>query len=129
MERRGTVARAKGRQKKRLGARIVEGLADLRDTLKSGKPVEKRFTVRTIELDLEPGEYDAESVKCTRLALGVSQAVFARVLGASGDTVASWEQGVREPTPMARRLLDEINRNRDYWLQVLRDAATEKVGG
>jgi DNA-binding transcriptional regulator YiaG len=40
------------------------------------------------------------------------------------DTVASWEQGLREPTPMARRLLDEIRRDQQHWRNILKKAVT-----
>ena len=108
-----------------LGDKIVAGLTEFRDALVTGQPIEKRFTVRTVELDLKPRRYDAESVRMTRLGLKVSQAVFARIVGASVDTIEAWEQGQREPTPMACRLLDEINRNREYWLDVLRKSVKE----
>ncbi len=108
-----------------LGDKIVAGLTEFRDALATGQPIEKRFTVRTVELNLKSRQYDAKSVRRTRLGLNVSQAVFARIVGASVDTIEAWEQGQREPTPMACRLLDEINRNREYWLDVLRKSAKE----
>jgi DNA-binding transcriptional regulator YiaG len=46
----------------------------------------------------------------------MSQAVFANLMGVSLVLVQSWEQGVRTPAPMACRLLDEIDRNRTYWI-------------
>ena len=112
------------KRKPRLGTRLIERLTDVRDAVKSGQPLEKVFTVRTVVLDLEPHEYDAEKIRETRLSLGVSQALFAQVLGASVETVESWEQGVREPTPMARRLLDEIRRNKGHWLNIIRKSAS-----
>jgi putative transcriptional regulator len=115
--------RSKASKKARLGDRIVSGLTDLRDALKNGQKIEQRFTVRTVDLDLQPREYDAEDVRATRIVLGASQALFAQILGVSVETVESWEQGQRTPSPMARRLLDEINRDRDHWLKLLKKAA------
>lgn len=112
--------------KKRLGARLVEGLSEFRDALASGQPLEDRFTIRTLELDLQPQEYDPESVRLTRDRLGVSQAVFAKLLAVSVDLVQSWEQGSRKPSKMACRLLDEINRDRQHWLAILKQAARGK---
>ena len=43
-----------------------------------------------------------------RERLGVSQGVFAHLLGVSVVLVKSWEGGVRKPSPMARRLMDTI---------------------
>jgi putative transcriptional regulator len=99
---------------KRLGARIKESLEELRDALASGQPLESKFTVRTLEVP-EPRPHDARSVRALRQSLGVSQAVFARLLGVSNELVEHWEQGIREPKPLARRLLDEISRDpKDY---------------
>jgi len=111
-------------RKPRLGRRLIRGLTDIRDTLKKGQKLSEKFTVRTVVLDLEPTEYDADAIRKIRERLGVSQALFAQVLGASVDTVASWEQGVREPNPMARRLLEEISRNHEHWRKILRDSLT-----
>lgn len=113
-------------EKKSLGAEIIEGLAEFRDALRSGEPLGKKFTVRTIELDLKPRDYDAESVAATRATLKVSQAVFARVLGVSVAMVQAWEQGHRKPSPMACRLLDEINRDREHWILLLQKAIKRK---
>src|SRR4051794_17473009 len=55
-----------------------------------------------------------------------SQAVFARFLGVSRNTVRSWEQGVNAPSTMACRFLDEIRLNPAYWQQRLRDSAKVK---
>ena len=116
---------AKKKRDVSLGDKIVAGLTEFRDALATGQPIEKRFTVRNVELDLKARRYDAKSVRKTRSDLSVSQAVFARIVGASVDTIEAWEQGQREPTPMACRLLDEINRNRGYWLDVLRRSVKE----
>lgn len=112
------------RKKPRFGARLVQSLTDIRDAVRNGESLDQTFTVRTVVLDLEPQEYDAEKVRDTRRLLGVSQTLFAQILGASVDTVASWEQGLREPTPMARRLLDEISRNKKHWRAILRRSMT-----
>lgn len=66
-----------------------------------------RFTLRTIEI-VEPGQYDARSIRRTRRALNLSQGLFAQLLGISGSLVRSWELGTRTPAPMARRLLDQV---------------------
>ena len=105
------------------GAEIIEDLTCLRDALRSGQPIGKMFTVRTVELQLQPHPFDAEAVKRTRDALGVSQALFARLLGVSTDTVQSWEQGLREPCSMACRLLELIGSHQEHWLQVIKDSS------
>jgi putative transcriptional regulator len=108
---------------KPLGQRIIEGLTELHDALRSGEPLEKRFTVRRVRLITEPTKYDAKSVKKLRDSLAMSQALFASLMGVSVVLVQSWEQGVRTPGRMACRLLDEVKRNRTYWL----DAVTAKT--
>ena len=37
-----------------VASEIIDGLTELRDTLRQEKPIEERFTVRTVELDLRP---------------------------------------------------------------------------
>ncbi len=115
----------KKKAKKSFGREIIDGLKELHDVLASGQPLERRFTVRTVKLDLAPRRYRAKDVRATRDALAVSQAVFAQLLGTSTVTVQSWEQGTRQPPPMACRLLDEINATRGRWLKLLRDSVKE----
>ena len=61
-----------------------------------------------------------------RKAIAASQVVFAKLLGVSPNTIRSWEQGVNDPSHMARRFLDEIRFNPEYWKQRLRDSAKFK---
>jgi DNA-binding transcriptional regulator YiaG len=51
-----------------------------------------------------------------------SQAVFAKLLGVSLNTVRAWEQGVNHPSDMACRFLDEIRRDPAYWVRRLKEA-------
>ncbi len=104
----------------------LNDLRTLCDTLARGEPVDPPFTIRTVALDLEPAEFAPAQVRALRVSLGASQAVFAKIVGASPAAIEAWEQGVRTPTPMARRLLSEIDRNRSYWVNFLRRAV--KVG-
>jgi putative transcriptional regulator len=110
----------KAKRPRRLGDRLTEGMAELVAAMESGQPLERRFTVRTVELPDEPGAYDAASVRRTRDKLGASQAVFARLVGVSTVLVHSWETGTRAPSRLARRLLDEINRNPRRWAAMVR---------
>jgi putative transcriptional regulator len=59
----------------------------------------------TVEIPDEPPEIDAPTLVALRDQSRMSQAVFARLLNVSTKTVQSWEQGVRTPSPAARRLL------------------------
>ncbi len=59
----------------------------------------------TLELPDRPPEIGAEELVKIRLASGMSQAVFARLLNVSPKTVQSWEQGHRKPSQAALRLI------------------------
>lgn len=65
------------------------------------------ITVREVEVP-EPGHYGPKEVKALRKAMGVSQRVFAELLGVSKELAAQWEYGIRRPAPLARRLMDKI---------------------
>jgi putative transcriptional regulator len=106
-------------KKRNIGREILEGLREIRDTLAHGVPLEERFDVRHVEIP-EPSVYGASDVRRTRERLRVSQPVFARLMGISSILEKAWEQGRREPSPMARRLLDEINHDPDRWTSMFR---------
>jgi DNA-binding transcriptional regulator YiaG len=113
--------------KRTAGAEMLEGLRAFRDALRRGEKIEGRFTVRTLELDPErllPNEYNSEAVRTTRDRLGVSQPIFAQLLGVSLKLIQSWEQGTRKPEMLARHVLDDINRNPAEWFQRLGAAQT-----
>lgn len=62
--------------------------------------------------DLEvasPADYDATDIQKLRSELGVSQSVFAELIGVSKVLIESWEQGVRTPSSLARRLLEIVS--------------------
>src|SRR5437870_3517491 len=92
---------------------LVAGLKEFLADLKSGKPIEKKYTRRQVALDLERPKYTARTVQETRNLLGTSQILFAQFLGVSVKTVRAWEQGKR-PGDMACRFMDEIRRNPQY---------------
>ncbi|MFI5378657.1 MAG: helix-turn-helix domain-containing protein [Tepidisphaerales bacterium] len=103
----------------RLGGRIIQALTEACEGLEKGRRPNEVFTVRMVRRLDPPKSYGPRSIKRLRESLGVSQAVFASILGSSVDLVQSWEIGHRAPSGMARRLLDEISRNREYWLERL----------
>jgi putative transcriptional regulator len=111
------------RRQKRIGQRIVERLRNFADALESGDDISKRFTCHTIQLNLIDKPYSPRLVKTTRDTLGVSQAIFAQFLGVSASAVQDWEQGAKRPHGSARRLMDEIRDNPEYWRRRLRELA------
>ena len=98
-----------------VGDRLVASLTELRNSLRQGDRLEKRFTVRTVRMPDDPAPYNSIAVRQTRARLGASQAVFAKLVGVSTVLEQSWEQGSRKPSKLACRLLDEINRDIDAW--------------
>ena len=102
-----------------MGSRLIAGLKELRDVLAGGEPLAKHFTVHTVRSLPPPTPHDARSVLATREKLGASQAVFAQIVGVSKIQAQSWEQGVRKPSKLACRLLDEINRDPSHWRHLI----------
>jgi putative transcriptional regulator len=54
--------------------------------------------------------YTAADIRRIRKKANVSQAVFAAVLNVGKATVAAWEQGGKEPSGPALKLLDLVER-------------------
>lgn len=113
-------------EKATVGERIVKRLHGFAEVLKSGDAITEKFTCRRVVLNLSPTRYDPDLVRATRDLLGASQPMFAQFLGASVQTVRSWEQGKNTPNDMACRFMDEIRRNPKYWLERFRGALVTK---
>jgi putative transcriptional regulator len=82
-------------------AAAEEGLAALR--------AGKKLVRRTANL-AEPSKFTSARVARLRKRLGVSQAVFAQIIGASLGTVRAWEQGIKTPSGIACRILEVAER-------------------
>ncbi|MDR3622246.1 MAG: transcriptional regulator [Paludisphaera borealis] len=109
-----------------IGREIIASLQELHDVLESGEPLEKHFTIRHYVVPAEPSEYDGSAVRGVRDRYKMSQAIFARFLCVSVDTVQSWEQGRRKPSPIARRLLDEMVANPEHYQTRFSEMAAPK---
>jgi putative transcriptional regulator len=72
----------------------------------------------TLELPDRPPLVGAEELVKLRLARGMSQAVFARLLNVSPKTVQSWEQGQRKPSQAALRLIQVFRHDPSGLLEV-----------
>jgi len=105
------------------GREIVASLSQAVEVERSGLPLASIFSVRTVELPDEPSQYNAASIRATREKIGVSQTIFAHLLGVSVMLVRAWEQGQRVPAMWARRLLDEVNHDPPHWRRMLRKAS------
>jgi putative transcriptional regulator len=106
----------------RVADEIMAGMRELERMMDQGKSPREMFTVKTIEIP-DPRGYRPRQIRELRASLGVSQAVFARLLGVSVVLIKSWERGSRDPSPLARRLLDTIKTDPSGWLATVRDAA------
>jgi DNA-binding transcriptional regulator YiaG len=109
-------------KKRNIGRKIIADLREMHAAVKSGIPLREKYTVRTVRTVPDPGKYDAAGVRRTRELVGVSQPVFAQMLGVSAALVRSWECGQRKPAPIARRLLDLIRANPTNWRQMVEAA-------
>jgi putative transcriptional regulator len=107
-------------QRPSVGAEILQALEEVRAALESGEPLERRFTVRTYRFDFAARDYSPDDVRSVRQLLGLSQPLFADFLGVDASTVRSWEQGTRPPSTIARRFMDEVALNPEYWRGRLR---------
>lgn len=103
------------RHRRNIAQEIIQDLKELNSTFRAGTPLHQKFTVRTVRTVPDPAEYHAKDVRETRQLVGVSQPVFARMLGVSAALVRAWECGQRRPSPLARRMLDVIRADPENW--------------
>jgi putative transcriptional regulator len=106
-----------------LGKAIIDDLTEFADALDDGVPLGSKYTVRHVGVPAPPSGYSAKSVRATRDKIGVSQAVFAHLLGVSTGLLQAWEQDIRVPAVWARRLLDEVNHDPNRWRGMLKRAS------
>lgn len=113
-------------QPTRMGAEILRGLGQMRDVLETERPLGSRFTMRTVELGLEPRLYSAEEIRQVRRSFRASQAVFSLMIGISPRTLQDWEQGRKAAPPWAGRLLQLMQEHPRPWIEILEKAARER---
>lgn len=101
------------KSKTSLGSLMIQGareaVAHKRGELPAARVTRAKVTVRRTEV-VPPPEYRERDIQRLRERLGLSQTVFANLLGASTSTVRAWERGARQPSDMARRLLELADR-------------------
>ena len=85
----------------------VKVFDDLRQSLADGGAYEQgqQVNLRTRVIPPPPKPLKPAEIRRIRMALNASQALFARFLNVSPNTVESWEQGVRQPDQAALKLL------------------------
>jgi putative transcriptional regulator len=108
MNKKRTKARPRGSG---VGQDLISAFKEELAAMRRGEPQ----NARVIEIPDEPGHYSADEVRALRDQLGASQRIFAHLVGVSTILIHSWERGKRTPSPLARRLLDEIAANPSRW--------------
>ena len=105
---------------------INEAIAStVSDMLEAGLKVS--FTQKELSkmgVKVTPVSFNSNEIQHIRKKLGVSQAVFAKLLNVSLSSVRQWEQGKRTPTGSTMVLLELLKREPhllDY--RISRDAA------
>lgn len=105
---------------------LTEARAVARGDAEPARRVRRPMTARTTAVR-PPPVYGADKIQEIREKMGLSQAVFARVLNASSDTVKAWEQGKRQPDGMALTLLEIAERHPGVLLRRVRLRAVTRV--
>ena len=100
---RGTMMNKNEPNLSQAGKKIIAGLKEIAEALESGTPL-------------------ARAIKALRRRLGISQRLFAHLMGVSVILEQAWEQGRRFPNSTARRLLDEMRRDPKRWTDMLQPA-------
>jgi len=77
---------------------------------------EEKIELRTTHPKINPviDAISADEIRSTRNQLGLSQAMFALVIGVSKRTVESWETGRYAPDGAARRLITVMQKDPEF---------------
>ena len=135
MKKRGRAKRARSawsRSRQRsVGEEIAAGLREA-IAFERGKAAGAQFRAAPLSArsaDAAPApELSAHDVVSIRKRLGVSQAVFARLLNVSASTTRSWEQGINAPGGAASRLLQVAQSNPEALLRYVRPTRASRNG-
>ena len=105
--------------RKSYGARLVASLGEAvaieRGEMLPAATSQHVLTARTAGALPAPA-YAAAKIRHIRQLLNLSQPVFAQVLNVSPETVRSWEQGKKQPSGPAERLLQIAERHPEWVL-------------
>jgi putative transcriptional regulator len=86
--------------------RSAEQAAEIKqESASAARTSRHKLTAREVVVR-QPPKYDARRILSLRRRLGVSQSVFAGMLGVQPPTVRAWEQEQKAPSGSARRLLE-----------------------
>jgi putative transcriptional regulator len=116
--------------KTRIGSLMIQGareaLAHKRGELPNAEVTRAKVTVRSTAV-VPPPDYGERDIQRVREQMGLSQTVFANLLGASTSTVRAWERGARQPSEMARRLLELADRQPEVFEKDLTTSRLNQV--
>jgi len=95
---------------KRMGEELIEAMQEALDHAQG------KIELRTSHISISPVSENIcpAEIKSTREQLGMSQGVFAVVIGVSKKTVESWEAGRYTPDGAARRLISVLKQDPDF---------------
>jgi putative transcriptional regulator len=93
--------------KQREKKKKIKIFSDLRQSLHQALEYEqgRKGGLRVTELPPPPRPLSPRQIRAIRQSFNVSQAVFARIINVSPNTVESWEQGARRPREASLKLL------------------------
>lgn len=103
----------------KLGQGLLKGLKEA--VAFENKKIDLRTT--TIEIPDVPPEFSKREVKAVRERLNVSQPIFAKILGVSGDTVKAWERGANKPSGSSARLIQIAKEEPQVFQQIMQRLA------
>lgn len=110
---------AKKNKEVSLGSDLISSLREMIEFEKG----EKRLRTTEAYIASPPPKWSKSAIsKLRKDVIGVSQPVFASVLGVRPQTVKAWEQGLNEPSDMAKRLLEIIATNPQIAERILKKA-------
>lgn len=88
---------------------IMRGLSEVKAHHKG------KLKLKTTAIEIAPlPVYDAKAIKALRLDLGLSQTVFAQVLGVAKKTIEAWEAGRNVPSGAACRFLEVLRKDHGF---------------
>lgn len=113
------------RQKRKATARKTSGFGQAILASLRGWERGERMTLREVKSIRQPRALSPQDIRRLRtVTLGVSQTVFARLLGVSPKLVEAWESGRNSPAGPVRRLFELIERDpKEFLMRYTKGAA------
>lgn len=94
---------------------LLESVNQVSDYIKGERDLRTHYAT----LIEEPPKYTKTKIKKIRNELGVSQAMFAKIFGESLSAIQHWEQGKRNMSKSASRLLNMLEKDSETALNLI----------